>query len=331
MAGVFISYRRDDSEGHTGRIWEGLVDSFDRGLIFLDVDSVWPGRDYVERVMNAIAEADVMLVVIGRQWLTIGDDRGSRRLDDPDDLVRREVAAALAAKDIVVIPVLVQGASIPPPEALPAELAALSRRGAQELSHTRWATDMQSLVGTLKPLVGEPAEADKTKRLRRRLALPNRALLWLALPALAAVIAAAAVLLSSGEPPVDKPPRPTPAPSTVTVNGKQYTCTRLFGIPECTSKARHIFRVNSPNFDAYIESGKLGAFDSRSIADAAYAGMSACVFLRDGDTRGEYVDFMHSQPDFEELPLASFLPPFREATNSLCPELGSPSQATGES
>ena len=125
MAGVFISYRRDDSEGHTGRIWEGLVDTFDPSLVFLDVDSVMPGRDYVDRVMNAIAEADVMLVVIGRQWLSITDDAGNRRLDDPEDLLRQEVGAALASDDIVVIPVLVQGASAPAVNALPPELAAL--------------------------------------------------------------------------------------------------------------------------------------------------------------------------------------------------------------
>ena len=165
MAGIFISYRRDDSEGQAGRLFEGLKTRFGEDRVFIDVDDIEPGGDFRRIIDEHVNSCDVLLALIGRNWLHAADKDGRRRLDSPEDLVRLEIAAALR-RDITVIPVLVQGAAMPSKEELPPDLQALAWRNAAELRHTRWEADLAELAATLQSHCGYvgPSEADPRRR-----------------------------------------------------------------------------------------------------------------------------------------------------------------------
>ena len=158
MAGIFISYRRDDSAGHTGRIFDRLSDHFGAESIFMDVDTIRPGRDFVEAVQQAVGSCDRLVAVIGKEWLSISDTGGSRRLYDPNDLVRLEVATALE-RGIRVVPVLVQGSRMPGAVDLPDVLEGLATRNAQEVSDRRFHSDVQGLIEALRAIDPEPSES----------------------------------------------------------------------------------------------------------------------------------------------------------------------------
>src|SRR5262245_32927061 len=115
---IFINYRRGDDPGNTGRLFDQLEDVFPREQLFMDVDSIPPGRDFVRALEEQVAECDVLLAIIGKGWLDARDDAGVRRLDKPDDFVRIEIESALK-QDKLVIPVLVQDARMPRAEELP--------------------------------------------------------------------------------------------------------------------------------------------------------------------------------------------------------------------
>lgn len=152
-ANIFINYRREDSAGHAGRLFDALSSHF-AGRLFMDVDTLEPGVDFVEAIEKAVGLCEALIVVIGREWLTIEDRAGRRRLDDPGDFVRLEVESALARR-IRVIPVLVQDTPMPRAEELPASLAPLARRNAIELSDARWAYDVDRLARTIQDVLEE--------------------------------------------------------------------------------------------------------------------------------------------------------------------------------
>ena len=101
---IFISYRRDDTAGYAGRLHDRLVQHFGADSIFMDIDTIEPGQDFVEEVGEAVGSCDVLIALIGQQWLTLTDSMGVRRLDDPHDFIHLEVATALDRK-VRVIPV----------------------------------------------------------------------------------------------------------------------------------------------------------------------------------------------------------------------------------
>lgn len=158
---IFISYRRDETDFPAGWLYERLVAHFGVDRVVKDVESITPGDDSAGPITGAVGDGDVLLVLIGDRWLTLIDDQGRRRLDDPGDFVRLEIEAALA-RGVRVIPILVGSAGMPPAEKLPAGLAKLSRRQALELSPSRFESDMNRLVRvldrTLDELQGPPAE-----------------------------------------------------------------------------------------------------------------------------------------------------------------------------
>ena len=127
---IFISYRREDSADITGRISDRLIQKFGRDAVFKDVESIPLGSDFRKHLKEAVGRCDVLIAVIGRQWTTIQNESGKRRLDDPRDHLRIEVESALE-RDIPVIPVLVQGAMVPDEETLPESLRPLAYRNAQ--------------------------------------------------------------------------------------------------------------------------------------------------------------------------------------------------------
>jgi hypothetical protein len=145
---VFINYRRSDSGGYAGRIYDALTAHSDEWSIFMDIDAIDPGADFTEVIDESLETCDAVVAVIGRSWLQSEDSRGRRRLEHPDDFVRLELLAALDRK-VRVIPVLVQGAEMPSSEDLPEALLALARRQGLELSDGRWRYDMSRLIEVL--------------------------------------------------------------------------------------------------------------------------------------------------------------------------------------
>ena len=126
MATVFICYRREDAPATTGRIYDHLVQSFGEGSIFKDVDSIPAGTDFPSHIQRILRQATAQVVIIGPRWLDIRDEAGQPRLQNPGDFVRQEVETGLGS-GIPVIPVLVEGATMPPMQALPASVAPLTR------------------------------------------------------------------------------------------------------------------------------------------------------------------------------------------------------------
>jgi uracil-DNA glycosylase family 4 len=149
MSRIFINYRRQDSEGYVGRLYDHLIQHFDRNDVFMDVDTIPPGADFIQTLENAVMACEVFIAVIGPQWINAADETGQRRLDQWNDFVRIEIASALKHNKLV-IPVLVGRARMPAPDTLPEEITGLARRNALELSHQRFGYDMQKLVDTLK-------------------------------------------------------------------------------------------------------------------------------------------------------------------------------------
>jgi hypothetical protein len=150
---VFICYRRGDSAAHAGRLADALTDRFGANSVFMDVDTIEPGVDFMEEIDRAVGHCDVLIALIGPNWLGAADSKG-RRLDNPHDLVRLEIEAALE-RNIRVIPALVGGAGMPNPEELPDKLAGLARRNAVELSDRRFRTDAQLLFATLDKIAAQ--------------------------------------------------------------------------------------------------------------------------------------------------------------------------------
>ncbi|MBA3868456.1 MAG: TIR domain-containing protein [Anaerolineae bacterium] len=149
MTRIFINYRRQDSEGYVGRLYDHLAQHFETQDIFMDVDSIPPGADFVETLEKAIAGCDVLIAMIGPQWVDIKDERGERRLDQWNDFVRIEIGSALKQKK-VVIPVLVGRARMPTPTELPEDLLLFARRNALELTQQHFAQDVQKLVKVIQ-------------------------------------------------------------------------------------------------------------------------------------------------------------------------------------
>jgi len=157
--GIFISYRRQESSHLAGRLYDRLADRFGEGQVFIDVDAIEPGIDFAKAISRAVAACQVLLAVIGPNWLTTTDERGRRRLDNPDDIVRLEIGAALA-RDVRVIPILVEGAHMPRQEDLPESLAGLARRNALLIRHESFRSDAGRLVTAIElVLVAAPGAA----------------------------------------------------------------------------------------------------------------------------------------------------------------------------
>lgn len=146
---VFISYRRDDSAGHAGRVHDRLEREFGRDLLFMDVDAIPLGADFVDVLGAEVAKCDVLLAIIGPNWLNAKDASGKRRLEDENDFVRIEIAQALQ-RGIPVIPILLDGTSVPSSEQLPADMKSLSRRNGLDVRHASFHADMDKLVRSLQ-------------------------------------------------------------------------------------------------------------------------------------------------------------------------------------
>src|SRR5437762_2597019 len=148
MGTVFISYRREITAGEARALFNELLGKLGKNSVFMDVDSIALGRDFRGALQKTLESCDLMLVLIGRDWADVKDEEGRPRLHNPGDFVRLEIEAALK-RDIVVTPILVQGAHMPAPEQLPAEIRDLVYRNGFELSHSRWESDFAEMTRRL--------------------------------------------------------------------------------------------------------------------------------------------------------------------------------------
>jgi len=155
VAQVFISYRRDDGAGYARAIGAELAKRFGAGRVFMDVDDIAAGQGFAEVIQRAVGSASVLLVLIGRRWR--GErEGGGARLHDAGDFVRLEIAAGLRL-GLRVIPVLLDGATMPTPAELPADIQALAGLQALEIGNTRFAADIDRLSAALAGTLGSAA------------------------------------------------------------------------------------------------------------------------------------------------------------------------------
>ncbi|MER9685009.1 toll/interleukin-1 receptor domain-containing protein [Mesorhizobium sp. M0139] len=190
LGDVFINYRRQTDSGVAGRVYDNLNRALPDASIFMDVDKLNPGDDFEVALARSLASCKIMLAIVGPQWAALTDEQGQVRLESPDDFVRKEIRTALQA-GVRVIPVLVNGASMPKKSALPPDLQDLAKRQAMEVRHERFNDDMAAIASAIaKPAARRPR-------------------LWL-LYGLVAMIA-----LGIGGTTVALWPRPSPLPSPI--------------------------------------------------------------------------------------------------------------------
>ena len=156
---VFISYRRADSAAYAGRITDHLTAHFGEDAIFLDVNSIEAGLDFVKVLENAVQSCDVLIAIIGSQWLDILN----QRLGDSEDFVRIEIATALS-REIRVIPVLLDDAVMPQSIELPENLKLLSRRNAVQIHHYSFKSDIDRLMQAVESKLGNTKENQKNEK-----------------------------------------------------------------------------------------------------------------------------------------------------------------------
>ena len=162
-ARIFINYRRDDSAGTAGRLHDRLAQNFGRKNLFMDVDHIPAGIDFVEHINSQVAACDIFLAIVGPNWLDSRDENGDRRLASANDFVAIEIAAALT-RDIRVIPVLIDGARMPKASELPEPLMPLVRRNAIELRHSHFGRDAEALVAKIREAAGNGSAGVKRWR-----------------------------------------------------------------------------------------------------------------------------------------------------------------------
>ncbi len=148
-ASIFICYRRKTNAAVAGRLHDNLARHFGTDEVFLDVDTIQPGRDFVEELDERVSKCTILLVLIGPDWLSLENKDGQPRIFDPEDYVHIEVKGALK-RGIQVVPILVDGATLPGADELPPDLEPLARRQAVQLPHDRFVAEVDTLASSLK-------------------------------------------------------------------------------------------------------------------------------------------------------------------------------------
>lgn len=176
MPRIFVSYRRSDSITITGRIYDRLVDAFGEQHVFKDVDDIPVGVDFRAVLNREVSSADVLLVIIGKEWVNASDEQGRRRLDDPNDFVRIEAEHGLSRKAMLTIPVLVHGASMPSASDLPESLRELAFRNAAIVrDDPDFRRDMGRLVDQIRKFEEQEPPTTRLKAVQPAAAPPQPA------------------------------------------------------------------------------------------------------------------------------------------------------------
>jgi len=212
MARIFINYRRDDTPGVAGRLFDYLASKYSRRELFMDVDAMQPGLDFAKQLDTQVSQCHVLLAVIGPHWLDAHDQAGKRRLDSDKDYVRIELASALK-RDIAVIPVLVDGAVMPPEESLSEDLRPLARRHALELRHTRFNADADAIVHALETVVPRRRTAWIVAGVGAAVAVAAIAAIAVIWPKLTAKPVAPPPIAAAAKPATVNPPAAAPQPA----------------------------------------------------------------------------------------------------------------------
>lgn len=216
---IFISYRRADSQWAAARLHDTLASAFPDDQLFMDVEHIAPGQDFVDVLARQVGACDVFLALVGPDWLKMTNAAGVRRLDDPDDFVRIEIASALNRAETLTIPVLLDGASPPAEGDLPPDLAPLARRQFLRLSHERFRSEVQALVEAIRAKLGAaPAPAR-----------PKRSFTW-RIPAGLAALALLGVAGYVAWQAVTAPPDPGGTPDLASFRECE-TCPEMIAIP----------------------------------------------------------------------------------------------------
>jgi hypothetical protein len=195
---VFISYRRGDTSGHAGRLYDALTAEFGEQHVFLDVDKIEPGLDFVEEVKRAVGGCDVLLALMGADWTTMTNPEGGRRLNDPHDFVRLEIEGALE-RGVRVIPVLVEGARMPAASELPDSMTPLATREALEITDDRWKYDVGRLMGVLHQMQGTSPAAESDVRPEKARSRRRRDVILGASVAVVAILVLLAIVVGTQE------------------------------------------------------------------------------------------------------------------------------------
>ncbi|HYH84819.1 MAG TPA: toll/interleukin-1 receptor domain-containing protein, partial [Pyrinomonadaceae bacterium] len=212
LTNIFINYRRADTSGHAGRLERDLSKRFP-GRVFMDIHNIEVGKDFTEAINDEVGRCGALIVMIGNQWLDITDPKtGKRRLDNPDDFVALEIAGALK-RDTRVIPVLVEGATMPQEDDLPTALAGLARRNAIEITDTRWDYDTEQLIKVLEKICGSsPQPAEDTSKAGRAVAsnvpTAKSGVMKIAIISIVATLVAVVALVAFLSSLDDAPPQP---------------------------------------------------------------------------------------------------------------------------
>ena len=222
---IFINYRREDSGGQARALLYALERAFP-GQVFMDVKGLAPGVNYLEEIEHTVGNCKVVLVLIGKGWAGVVDAAGRRRLKDPRDVVALEIGTALRRPDVLVIPVLVGGATLPVEEDLPESLNGLLSRQCLQLTEQDWDYNVTQLVQSLQRKVGQPGSGSRS---RLRIGLVAAAIL-------AVVGGAAAVLwLREGR---SASPAAVAAPSAGAIPAGQASAPAAPAVPPAASPPR---------------------------------------------------------------------------------------------
>jgi TIR domain-containing protein len=152
-----MSYRREDSAGYAQAIYGRLIQKFSEDRVFMDVDTIEPGVDFVRAIEQAVEKCDLLIALVGKRWLESKGAEGPR-LNDPKDFVRIEIATALS-RDIRIIPVLLDGTPMPAEDLLPPPLKLFARRNAIEIGNTRFNSDIERLTTAINKFFEEELSA----------------------------------------------------------------------------------------------------------------------------------------------------------------------------
>jgi TIR domain len=204
---IFLNYRRDDTAGHAGRLFDRLNHRFP-GRIFRDVTGIAYGLDFSEEIERKLASCQVLIVLIGKHWLTLTNENGYRRLNDEHDFVRLEVASGLR-RNIRVIPVLVGGARMPRSDELPKDLRPLVKRNALEITEPDFDNDVARLIQALEEALGERPKLAEQAWYTQPYRKTSRVGLFVGLGAAALAAVVIAILMLAQTPKTKVAPPPT--------------------------------------------------------------------------------------------------------------------------
>jgi hypothetical protein len=195
-ARIFISYRRRETAGHAGRLYDKLSEHFGADRVFMDL-TMEPGVDFADTINEAVGACGALVALIGDEWTTVTDASGRRRIDDPADVHRLEIEAALD-RQVLLIPALVQDAEMPTMDDLPDALDPLVRRHAVELSDQRWDYDVNRLIGVLERALQEGGVGRRATTRVRRLAYRYRGRAGFVAGVLATLVVVGTALAATG-------------------------------------------------------------------------------------------------------------------------------------